>query len=175
MIPFLTFLVVLLTFGACWAGVGLYRAFTAGLLLVLFAGPAQAQNPCAVPQPTLSLVTATSNVVADFSDYTAALGSAQAWTDVAVGIFAKGASAASAVPVASVSVPKAGWTLVPATTTCYQHRPAILFGVAPNTEYDLYVRVTRATPDVAASGWAGPLPFGRLGSPAAPTNLRTTP
>lgn len=136
------------------------------------ASVAQAQtSPCAAALPPISLISASSKVVADFSDYTAQIG---AWTDTDIYIFPSGTSPLTGVQAGSITVAKANWTLQPSTSTCYgTPGPAFLLGVQPNTTYDLYVRTKRAS-DSAISSWAGPVPFARQGPLVAPTGIRIT-
>ena len=147
---------------------------TVCLACVCWPAPALAQNPCTTPL-TLALVTPTSAVVAVWAEYTAVFNGSPVFTDTDLAVFAKGAAPTTAIPVASISAPKANWVLVVGTTDCYRlpTTGAFLFGVTPNTEYDLYVRAKTLTD---TGGWSQtPVPFGRKAAPAAPTGVRITP
>jgi len=145
------------------------------LIALGIAAPTWAQNPCTPPPPALTVLTSTNHAVhGSFPDFTATFGGAPKWTETELFVVERGTGPSTGVPVASVSVTKASWSLVAGTADCYRLSTvgAFLFGVEPDKEYDLYARTANGA---TKGAWSNPVPFGRPGPLPAPTALLITP
>ena len=141
--------------------------------LVLLAVSSFAQNPCTAALPSVTLVSTSSSVLATIPDFNAtAISGGALVTEIDLAVFTAGANPVSSVPISSATVQKAGFTLRAGTTDCYQHTPPTLFGVTENTVFDLHLR-KRGPGGVTA--WSMAVPFGRVGAPAATTDVRIIP
>lgn len=96
------------------------------------------------------------------------------WTESELLVFRRGSPPVPGDAVATLTVSKGQWILVPGTPDCYQLATAgaFLFSVPANVEFDLFAR----TKSGAVMGpWSNAVPFVRAGLLDAPMDLGITP
>lgn len=130
-------------------------------LLLSFAAPAFAQNPC--DPTTTPPSTGQLRMLVTFTDFDAVTGTVPKMTGAKMASFAVGVDPNTGTPIQGPTpLQKSDFTLVPGTPNCYQSGPTIngLLASVPVSLTQQYITAVKETgPGGESETWAVSLPF----------------